>query len=225
MDISPTVEEPVPNPAVDNFRALNAQLTGINVIDFSNVKKKLDFGEVTEPIDADKKGKGVAFNGMAGFTFSLVSGEKKLPEFSQQVSSGKEAVSGFQSNGPTFGLYSLSNNLSGLTQKDELQFNQRDGPKKKDWANLLAKPVAEMEPAPVTASYISKIGPNEKTWKRRARNHNLELNSSGSVDIRNKRIGEVLAGGSQKRARPEDNDSSIANEPTVEAVNQPRREP
>lgn len=87
------------------------------------------------------------------------------------------------------------------------------------------KPISKMSEAPVRASYLSKISPNGKSWKHRARKTNVDPSSSGALDNQKKRMGEGLARGSLKRARADEDDIPNSNEPTVEAVEQPHREP
>lgn len=67
--------------------------------------------------------------------------------------------------------------------------------------------------------------PNSKTWKRLVRNNKVEHGESSSGETFKKRLAEGLLKGTKKRARTEDVDSSDHEEPIVEAVEQPRREP
>ncbi|MDV3193912.1 MAG: hypothetical protein Q8835_02485 [Sweet potato little leaf phytoplasma] len=67
--------------------------------------------------------------------------------------------------------------------------------------------------------------PNSKSWKRLARNLSLDDGNSSISASFKKRMGDGILNGNKKRARTGDDEVPEQDEPTVEAVEQPRREP
>lgn len=222
MDISSAINEDVTVPVSDNLNPINAFNSAINVADFSKVKKKLDFG--LGPLNAEtvSKGKAIISESNHFFCFQSSGGDKKqpdLPVFPPVVLSGS-----MQDNeDKPAGFYSLSGWANGLNQF-ESKLGQVGFMKQQEWATSQAKPISELNVGPVTTSYSSKIGPNLKYWKRKARKGNTVANSSETHEKHKKRLAEGMVGGLLKRLRNEE-DFPNSEETTMEAGDQSRREP
>lgn len=164
MEISPAMEDGVTLPVMGNSQPINVGLYGINDADFSKVKKKLDYGVETNFSEAKRKGKEVEMECIHGFQFNSRSDEKKPQECSAPHFMTSDSVSVQSSGAPTVGFYLLSSGLEGMNQFNGAQLPFMDSKGTNVWANIQNKPITDLNEAPVTTTYLSKIGPNLMHW-------------------------------------------------------------
>lgn len=129
MEISLAMEDSVTLPLMENSHTLNVHHFGINAVEFSKVKKKLEYGTVSAQSKAHRKGMAIVTDRLNGFHFISGTGEMKPPEISPPTLTTKDSISTHNAANPPVKFYSLSGRSEGVNRLDVSQLNIMDSKK------------------------------------------------------------------------------------------------